>query len=142
MIVINHTYQTMDMYPEEVASGGRAAQYAGHTLWNIGKRQKKDGAELTGFDFVIRVKFSRYVREKSEFPITVTYDDGIEQYSGLFDLALEEGIIKSEKQGWYIIDDSGKGVRRADIESNPEFMSALIKNPAFGKALVTKYKLN
>jgi hypothetical protein len=142
MIVINHTYLSQDMYPTEVTAGGRGAQYACHTLWNIGKRQKKEGTELTGFDFMIRPVFSRYIREKSEFPITVTYDDGIEKYSGLFDLAFDLGIIKSEKQGWYIIDNSGKGFRRSDVEEDIVYMEALSKNKEFNKALEEKFKIN
>lgn len=141
MIVINHTYQTMEMYPEEVASGGRAAQYAGHTLWNIGKRQKKEGAELTGFDFIIKAKFSRYIREKSEFPIEVSYEDGIKKYSGIFDLAFDLGFIKSEKQGWYILPGQEKSLRRKEIEESSSMMDAILNNIDFRKACEQKYKL-
>ena len=131
MIVINHTYQTMDMYPEEVAAGGRGAQYAGHTLWNIGKRQTKEGTELSGFDFVIRIKFSRYIKEKSEFNLTVTYDNGIERYSGIFDLALEHGSIVSEKQGWYLFMGGDKPLRRSAIENDKDMMEKLLHDPTF-----------
>jgi len=141
MIVINHTYQTMDMYPEEVAGGGRGAQYAGHTLWNMGKRMIKEGGELTGHDFVVRAKFSRYVREKSEFPITVSYEDGIKKYSGLFDLAFDNGFIKSEKQGWYIVPHKDKACRRAELEEDATFMESLLADKGFCDTVESRYKL-
>ena len=144
MIVVNHTYQTMDMFPEEVASGGRGAQYAGHTLWNIGKRTNKEGGEITGFDFVIRIKFSRYIREKSEFPITVSYEKGIAKYSGLFDIALELGYIVAPKQGWYKMKDwpeEQKSVRRSDIEESEEMMNKLLDNTEFVSEVEALYRL-
>jgi len=141
-IVINHSYQTMDMFPEEKASGGRGAEYAGHTLWNIGKRQKKVDSELTGFDFVLKSKFSRYVREKSDFPVTVSFDDGISKYSGIFDLALETKHIYSEKQGWYKLIGNDKVFRRKELEETDNLMQSLVEDASFKTMCNKMFALN
>ena len=48
---------------------------------------------MTGYDFIIDVEKSRFVKEKSKIPITVSWDGGIERYSGLLDVALAGGYV-------------------------------------------------
>lgn len=145
IVIINHSYQTMELYSKEVAAGGRGAQYAAHSLLFISKKQeteKEDGKNvLTGFQFTLRAGMSRYVKENSAFPVTVYFGEGINRFSGIFDLALEFEIITSDKQGWYKTADSEKQVRRADLEEDEEFMESLIKNPEFIKKVEQKYAM-
>lgn len=145
MVIVNHSYSTMDKFAKEVAAGGRGAQYAAHTLMFISKAQEKekeDGKDvLTGFQFTLRTALSRYVRENSTFPISVSFGEGIDRFSGIFDLALQLGIIRSEKQGWYLTEGSDAGKRRAAIEEDKEFMESLLKNPNFIKQVESKYSL-
>lgn len=94
VVILNHSYKTMEMYAKDVATGGSGAQYAGHTLWFISKAQEKDGDELAGYRFTIKASLSRYVKEQSTFPITAIYGEGIKKYSGIFDLGVELGFIK------------------------------------------------
>lgn len=141
-IVVNHSYQTQEKYSKEVASGGRGAQYAGHTLFFVGKAKEKEGDEQTGNKFTIRVALSRHIREGSEFPIYVTYEDGILKHSGLFDLALEFGFIEEASKGYYWEDvEKTKKVRRSAIEESPNFMEKMLANKVFTEAVSTKYKL-
>ena len=94
VVILNHSYQTLEMYAKDVASGGKAAQYAGHTLWFISKAQEKEGDVLAGYRFTIKASLSRYVKEQSLFPIVAIYGEGIQKYSGIFDLGVEFGFIK------------------------------------------------
>ncbi len=64
-------------------------------------RQEKTGTEIKGYHFVINVEKSRFVKEKSKIPISVTWEGGIEKWSGLTDVALELGYVKKPKVGWY-----------------------------------------
>lgn len=145
MLVINHTYTSQDRNAEEIISGGRGTQYAGHTIWTISKRKEKDGDQLEGFTFTINSRFSRYVRELSKFPLKATFDGGIEKYTGLFDLALDLGYIVSPKMGWYKLantNDDEKLFRRAAVENDETFMLALLNDPSFNEVIENAIKLN
>jgi hypothetical protein len=139
--VINHSYQTLELYSKEVASGGRKTQYAAHSLFFITKAQEKEDKELKGFTFTLRAGLSRYVKENSTFPILVFFDEGIYRYSGMFDLALEFGFVKSEKQGWYVVAGDEKQKRRADIEEDATFIESLLANADFCAKVEAKYSL-
>lgn len=139
--VINHSYQTLSLYSTEVASGGRKTQYAAHSLFFITKAQEKEDKELKGFTFTLRAGLSRYVKENATFPILVKFNEGIDRYSGIFDLALELGFIRSEKQGYYLLPNDEKSYRRAAIEDNTEFLEALLANKDFCDTVEKKYSL-
>jgi hypothetical protein len=145
IVIVNHSYQTMELYSKEVAAGGRGAQYAAHTLLFITKAQeneKEDGKNvLSGFRFTLRAGLSRYVKENASFPVSVYFGDGVNRYSGLFDFALEFGILKTEKQGWYIVPGDEKQKRRAEIEEDSDFMESLLANKEFCEKIEKKYAI-
>jgi RecA/RadA recombinase len=94
LLGVNHTYQTQEMFSKAVVSGGTGIYYSASTIFIIGRRQEKVGTEVTGYHFVINIEKSRYVKEKSKIPISVSWAGGIEKYSGLLDLALEAKMIR------------------------------------------------
>jgi hypothetical protein len=144
VIIVNHSYQTLDLYGKEVAAGGRGAQYAGHTLWFITKAKDMDGKEQEGFVFTIRSGLSRYVKENATFPVTAEFGSGIQKYSGIFDIAKDLGYIISPKQGWYKHKSWGDDVsskRRKDLEEDEVFMQSLVDDEDFEKAVNLKFKL-
>lgn len=144
VVVINHSYQTMDLYGKEVAAGGRGAQYAGHTLWFITKAKDMDGKEQEGFVFTIKSGLSRYVKENSVFPVTAEFGSGIQKYSGIFDIAKELDFIVSPKMGWYKLaswEDGISAKRRKDLEEDDALMQSLVDDPEFEKAVNLKFKL-
>jgi RecA/RadA recombinase len=101
MLAINHTYQEIGLFPKAIVSGGTGIYYSADNIWILGRRQNKTGTEITGYDFVINVEKSRYVKEKSKIPISVSWDGGIEQYSGLLDIALAGNYVAKPSNGWY-----------------------------------------
>ena len=101
LVVVNHTYQTQEMYSKAVVSGGTGIYYSADNIFIIGRQQEKDGKELTGYNFIINVEKSRYVKEKSKIPIEVSWDKGISKWSGLMDMALESGHVIKPKVGWF-----------------------------------------
>lgn len=141
MVIINHSYQTQEMYSKEVAAGGRGAQYAAHTLLFISKAQEKEKDELAGFRFTLTAGLSRYVKENAKFPVSVRFGEGIDRYSGIFDLALELGFIENPKQGWYCIKGNDKNARRAELEEDEEYMESLLQNKEFCSAVEKKFSL-
>lgn len=147
MIAINHTYKEIGMYPKDIVSGGTGAYYSSSAVWIIGRQQEKDGKELQGFNFIINVEKSRFVKEKSKIPITVTFEEGIHKWSGLFENALEGNFITKSKVGWYQLVDQktgelvGKSFRQDDVANDPEFWQNMFQTTEFSKFLETKYKL-
>ena len=92
---------SMEMFAKPTVSGGTGIYYSADNIWILGRQQEKQGQEIIGYNFIINVEKSRYVKEKSKIPIAVTYDGGIEQYSGLLDLALAGNYVAKPSNGWY-----------------------------------------
>jgi RecA/RadA recombinase len=101
LIVVNHTYQTQEMYSKAVVSGGTGIYYSADNIFIIGRQQEKDGKDITGYNFIINVEKSRFVKEKSKIPIEVSWVKGISKWSGLMDMALESGHVIKPKVGWF-----------------------------------------
>lgn len=120
--------------------------YSSNDIWIISKAQEKDGTELVGFVYTINIDKSRTVIEKSKIPFTVTFKNGINKYSGIFDLAMEAGYIVKPKSGWYLTVDpdtgetSEKQMRQSEIEDG-KFLDKILKSPSFDEFIKKKYQL-
>ena len=101
LLAINHTYKEQGLFPKDIVSGGTGVYYSADNIWILGRRQNKKGTEITGYDFVINVEKSRYVKEKSKIPISVSWEGGIETYSGLLEVAMAGGYVAKPSNGWY-----------------------------------------
>lgn len=110
MIAVNHTYATQEIYSKQVVSGGTGIYYSADTIWIIGRQQDKDGTEIQGYHFVINIEKSRFVKEKSKIPISVSWKGGIQKWSGLLDVAVEAGYVVKPALGWYVAVDPTKYV--------------------------------
>jgi len=109
MIAINHTYQEIGLFPKAIVSGGTGIYYSADNIWILGRQQEKSGTEITGYNFIINIEKSRFVREKSKVPIAVSWEGGIQKYSGLLDVALEGGYVGKPSNGWYCRIDRDTG---------------------------------
>lgn len=146
MIAINHTYKEIGMFPKDIVGGGTGSYYGADNIWIIGRQQEKEDGEIAGYHFVINVEKSRYVREKSKIPITLTYENGINKWSGLLDLAMEGGYIVKPKNGWYArvnkeTGEVGSNMRAGDFIDNSEFWTALLKETDLASFIENKYTL-
>lgn len=150
MAVINHTYKTMEMYSKDVVGGGTGSYYSADAIWILGRQQDKDDKtkELEGYHFVINIEKSRYVKEKSKIPITVSFEGGINRWSGLLDIALEGGYLVKPKNGWYALVDRTTGEvqepskRAADIVDNKAFWVKMFTDTDFSKYIEKTYKMS
>lgn len=109
MLAINHTYQEIGLFPKAIVSGGTGIYYSANNIWILGRRQNKTGTEVTGYDFVINIEKSRFVKEKSKIPVTVSWEGGVETYSGLLDVAMAGGYVVKPSNGWYSTVDMSNG---------------------------------
>ena len=101
LLAVNHTYQEIGLFPKAVVSGGTGIYYSADNIWIIGRQQDKKGTEIKGYHFIINVEKSRFVKEKSKIPISVTWEGGVSKFSGLLDVALAGGHVTKPSNGWY-----------------------------------------
>jgi hypothetical protein len=146
LLAINHTYQTQEMFSKAVVSGGTGVMYSANDVWIIGRRQEKTGTEISGYHFIINIEKSRFVKEKSKIPISVSWDGGIEKWSGLLDLALETGYVVKPKNGWYMAmnpetKEELSGNLRAAQTMTEEFWTTIFDKTDFESAIETRYKV-
>lgn len=146
MIAVNHTYQEIGLFPKAIVSGGTGIYYSADNIWIIGRRQQKKGTEVAGYDFVINIEKSRYVREKSKIPIRVTWESGIAEYSGLLDVALAGGYVAKPSNGFYCHVDMetgeliGKKLREKDT-LEAEFWTPVFENTNFKEFVKAQYQI-
>jgi RecA/RadA recombinase len=146
MIVVNHTYKTLEMYAKDVVGGGTGSYYSADNIFIIGRQQEKEGTEVIGYNFIINVEKSRYVKEKSKIPVSVSFDGGISKWSGLLDLALESGHVIKPSNGWYskVDVDSGeieeKKYRIKDTD-NKDFWLPILKQKSFRDWVEKRYRV-
>ena len=145
MVVVNHTYKEIGMFPKDIVGGGTGSYYSADTIWILGRQQEKTGTELTGYNFIINIEKSRYVKEKSKIPVTVAFEGGIQKYSGLLDVALEGGFVQKPSNGWYAKVDQATGeigqkYREADT-NHKDFWGELLKNENFKEYIRQKYSI-
>ena len=145
MVVVNHTYKEIGMFPKDIVGGGTGSYYSADTIWILGRQQDKDGSEIKGYHFIINVEKSRYVKEKSKIPVSVYFDGGINKWSGLLDVALESGHIVKPTNGWYSkvnreTGELGNKVRLGDTQTS-EFWSDLLNDESFKEFIRQKYSI-
>ena len=146
MVVVNHTYMEQGMYPKAIVSGGTGGMYSSDNVFVLGRQQEKEGTEIIGYNFIINVEKSRYVKEKSKIPVSVSFDGGISKWSGLLDIALESGHVIKPSNGWYSQvnletgEVSEKKWRIKDTDSK-EFWVPLLTTKSFSDFITDKYQM-
>ena len=99
LIAVNHTYMEIGLFPKAIVSGGTGIYYSADNIWILGRQQDKQGTEIKGYHFIINVEKSRYVKEKSKIPISVSFNGGMQKYSGLLDLAMQANFVTKPSPG-------------------------------------------
>lgn len=140
MVVVNHTYMEIGLYPKAIVGGGTGSMYSSDTVFIVGRSQEKDGTDVVGYNFTLNVEKSRFVREKSKIPIEVSFEGGISTWSGLLDIAEEAGWVTKPKQGWYASKFGAKNYRRTETDT-AEFWLPILKDPEFQTWVMDRYKL-
>jgi len=146
MIVVNHTYKEIGMFPKDIVGGGTGSYYSADNIFILGRQQEKEGTEVVGYNFIINAEKSRYVKEKSKIPVTVSFDGGISKWSGLLDIALESGHVVKPSNGWYSkvnkdtgeIEDKKYRIKETDTK---DFWLPIIKQKTFREFVEGKYRI-
>jgi RecA/RadA recombinase len=147
LVVVNHTYMEIGLYPKAIVGGGTGSYYSADNIFILGRQQEKDGTELMGYNFIINVEKSRYVREKAKIPVTVMFDGGISKWSGLLDMAIESGHVVKPSNGWYARVDKSTGEienkkwRIKDTDSK-EFWLQVLVDKSFQQWVTENYQIS
>jgi len=147
MVVVNHTYMEIGMFPKAIVGGGTGSYYSADNIYIIGRQQEKTGTEITGYNFIINVEKSRHVREKSKIPVEVSFEGGISKWSGLLDIAMATGHIVKPSNGWYSRVDGATGeiedkkYRFNDTQSK-DFWLKILTDKTFQEAVEKRYSVS
>jgi RecA/RadA recombinase len=146
MVVVNHTYMEIGMFPKAIVGGGTGAMYSADNVYILGRQQEKEGTEIVGYNFIINVEKSRYVKEKSKIPVSVSFDGGLSKWSGLLDLALESKHVVKPSNGWYSkcdpetgeVEDKKYRIKETDSK---DFWLSILTSKSFYDFVKSKYSI-
>ena len=146
MVVVNHTYKEIGMFPKDIVGGGTGSYYSADNIFILGRQQEKEGTEIVGYNFIINVEKSRYVREKSKIPVSVSFEGGISRWSGLLEMALESGHVIKPSNGWYSRVDKESGeieekkyrIKETDTK---DFWAPIITSKSFQEWVKKQYQV-
>jgi RecA/RadA recombinase len=139
-LIIAHVYDEQKMYGKTIVSGGTGIMLSSNNVWILGRSQEKDGTDLTGYKFSITIDKSRFVKEKSKFEFSVSFDGGINRWSGLLALAVESGHVIKPSNGWYQKNGEDTKCREADT-NNIKFWGSILTDKTFNDFVRGKYQL-
>jgi len=146
MVVVNHTYQEIGLFPKQIVSGGTGIYYSADNIFIIGRQQEKEGTDVVGYNFIVNVEKSRFVREKSKIPVEVTFEGGISTWSGLLDVAIDGKFVVKPSNGWY----SKVDMKTGEVEDKKyrikdtytkEFWMPVLQSKAFRDYIEGRYKM-
>jgi RecA/RadA recombinase len=140
ILAVNHTYKEIGLFPKDIVGGGTGIYYSADNIWIIGRQQDKVGTEIKGYHFVINIEKSRYVKEKSKIPISVSWEGGVQRHSGLLDCALAGGYVIKPSNGWYSYKDSESKVRVAETLKE-EFWQPIFEKTDFKEWVKKQYQI-
>ena len=119
LLVTNHTYkQVGTMFPQNVMGGGSGIQYAASTIVFLSRRKEKEGTEVIGNIIHCKNYKSRLTKENKTVDVLLRYDQGLNRYYGLIELAEDAGIF-TKVSTRYEMPDGSKVFGKA-ILSEPE----------------------
>lgn len=119
LLLTNHTYQSMGMFPTSELAGGQGLKYAASTIVYLSKRKDKNSdGEIVGNIIHAKLYKGRFTKENSIVDLRLNYETGLDPYYGLVDIAIKGGIFKKNSTRIELPD--GTKVFEKTIYDNPE----------------------
>ena len=95
LVLTNHTYDVIgSMFPQKEMGGGSGLKYAASTIVYLTKKKVKEGTDVIGNIIHCKLYKSRFTKENSMVDVMLNYDEGLNPYYGLVDIALKYEIFK------------------------------------------------
>jgi RecA/RadA recombinase len=134
MTGVMHVYMSQEMYgPAHKISGGMKAVFTASQSLILTKSEmtnekasphlrqsndRDDLKEVIGIRTIAKTLKTRYAKPYEKIELEAVYGLGIDKYSGLFDMLVDDRTIYSPSQGWYEFkrpDGTVQKFRRADF---------------------------
>jgi RecA/RadA recombinase len=107
LVCTNHSYASQDMFnPDDVISGGQGPIYASSIVVAMRKlKLKEDEAgnkttDVKGIRAQCKVMKTRFNKPFEEVEIKIPYEQGMDPYSGLFDLFVKKNLLVRDGNKW------------------------------------------
>ena len=94
MVVTNHTYDSMGLFPTKEMGGGSGLKYAASSIIFLSKKKEKDGTEVICNIVHCKNHKSRLTIENKMVDVRLSYENGLDKYYGLIELAIKYSIFK------------------------------------------------
>jgi RecA/RadA recombinase len=114
MVATNHTYASQDMFdPDDKISGGQGFIYASSIVIAMRKlklKEDSDGNKVTdvkGIRAACKVMKTRYAKPFEGVQVKIPYEEGMNPYSGLFDMFEKKGLLSKSGNSYIYTDDTG-----------------------------------
>ena len=118
LIVTNHTYDEMGLFARKVMGGGSGLKYAASSIIFLSKKKEKEGTEVVGNIIHCKNEKSRLTIENKMVDVILRYEEGLDRYYGLTDLAIKHGIFKKASTRVELPDGTTQFAKT--INNNPE----------------------
>ncbi len=152
VFVVNHVYDNiMDQYNPLSIPGGRNLYFASSSIvMGTSKARAKattSSTDIIGASILAKTIKSRFCKELTKLRYLISYEGGIDPYSGILEDLVEEGIVAKPSVGWYQRDFSRLGLEGVDKkwrereinENGREFYTEIIKNEDVQRFFEEKY---
>jgi hypothetical protein len=117
------------MFPTDVMGGGSGLQYAASTIIFLSKRKEKEGTDVVGNVIHCKNYKSRLTKENKKVDVLLRYDQGLNRYYGLIELAEDAGIFTKVSTRYEMPDGSkvfGKAIlKEPEKYFTPEILDKL-----------------
>ena len=107
VVATNHSYASQDMFnPDDVISGGQGPIYASSIVLAMRKLKLKEDdqgnktTDVKGIRAQCKIMKTRYNKPFEQVEIKIPYDQGMDPYSGLYDLFVQKGLLTKEGNKW------------------------------------------
>ena len=94
MVVTNHTYDSMGLFPTKEMGGGSGLKYAASSIIFLSKKKDKVGTDVVGNIVHCKNHKSRLTIENKMVDVKLSYETGLDKYYGLLELAIKYNIFK------------------------------------------------
>lgn len=110
LLATNHVMDSQDKYLPDKIPGGKMLEFASSVIVQMNKyllKEDENGKKLesgivSGIRSTAVVRKSRYAKPFEKIKIDIPYDEGMNPYSGLFDLFQAKGVIVKEGGAHYV----------------------------------------
>lgn len=106
------------MFPQDVMGGGSGLQYAASNIIFLSKRKEKVGTDVIGNIIHCKNFKSRLTKENKMVDVLLSYDQGLNRYYGLLELAEKYDVIKKVSTRYELPD--GTKLFGKQIMNDPE----------------------